>query len=279
MIKLENGHESINYNEVADVLANNLNLDRDTVSVDDSIITVTYPYVTVELNCDYPESSRVTVSEIVLNRIGSEDRLNRVISYIADITNIGNELSELVDELEHVLVVLSPDDYEDDFEESVSKNKVTEAVSESETKARKILSDRGDATIDSLKNYMKSYITDPDRFYGINIALDDGYEKEVDEFIDNFFDTYVYDKIIEEGIDYPYDEIELLSDLLDDYDSDIKELNDSYQDLIDARSDEYQKEIDYLNQYYNKSKIWWWYYDKIRKYESQWYYYTYRYYI
>lgn len=117
-IHLENGYyDKKHYHDIAESLISNMSLDRDSVSLEDNIIKVTYLYARVELDCDFPENAAVYYSKELLAKIGAENNARRVISHVSDLSNVNQEISELLDEFEYIVSTHDWDeeDEEDDF--------------------------------------------------------------------------------------------------------------------------------------------------------------------
>lgn len=104
-IKLtENGQYSQeDYEYIYDTLVIDLNLDTNSASREDEIITVKYPYAKVELNCDFPERSAVYFSDNLMSIITSETNMHVVMPYISELSKTAKEVEELVDEFEYIV--------------------------------------------------------------------------------------------------------------------------------------------------------------------------------
>lgn len=99
MIESENNR----YEEIANVLINNLNLDYNQVTVLDDGIKVEFLYGTLYLDCDNPNKSTVKLTNSLINRISEEVYVYNMTDYISRTYEMSNEIAETVTELEHII--------------------------------------------------------------------------------------------------------------------------------------------------------------------------------
>lgn len=111
---------------------------------------------------------------------------------------------------------------------------------------KSLLGDQG-YTVNDIVNDAISYVSDPNTYYGIYLALDSDRSEEARSSISSFVTDYILPEIARQGDSYEYDYSELVSDMVDSDEGKayFGDLNRSYDDLVWSQRSSDRRDRDY----------------------------------